>query len=114
MPDFLHTSSWMVYRPTSVKSLGRYEDIVLFDRPQKIPRGDASGRVTQVTTPTAWRRTFLWWPTRGIQVQRDGTILEGWAWLKRAEVRTHYGSRPSESVAELRFGAAGPGALVNG
>lgn len=92
----------MVHRPDALKSLGRYEGIVLFDRPQRIPRQGPSGLVTQVTTPTPWRTAFLWRPIRAIEVRHAGTIVEGWAWLRRVERRTHYGSGASEVLVEIR------------
>lgn len=114
MADFIHTNSWMVHRPADLKSLGRFEGIVLFDRPQRIPRQGASGLVTQVTTPTPWRPAFLWRPTRAIEVRNGGTIVEGWSWFRRVERRTHYGSGASEVLVEIRPRAKASNELVRG
>lgn len=102
----------MVHRPQDVKSLGRYDGMVLFDRPQRIPRQGASGLVTQVTTPTPWRAAFLWRPVRAIEIRNGGTIVEGWSWLRRVERRTHYGSGASEELVEIRARADASAELV--
>jgi hypothetical protein len=100
--DFLHTSSWMIHRPREPQSRGRLGELVLFDRPQRIPRRGPDGLVAQVTTPTPWRRAFLWRPIRTIELLHGGTIVERWSWLRTVERRTHYGAAQPDEVVEIR------------
>jgi hypothetical protein len=114
MADFLHTNSWMVHRPAGVKSLGRVDGLVLFERPQRIPREGPGGFLTEVTTPSPWRRAFLWRPIKAIEIRHGGTIVEGWAWLRRVERRTHFGPRAADDVIEIRARPAPSTELVSG
>jgi hypothetical protein len=92
----------MVHRPRGSQSRGRLGELVLFDRPQRLPRRGPDGLVTQITTPTPWRRAFLWRPVRAIEIRHGGTIVERWAWLRTVERRTHYGAARPDEVVEIR------------